>query len=227
MQVPVEQTIILSLKIALAAVAFNTPFCLFVGWYLARRQFRGKTLIETLVNMPLVVPPVVTGYFLLIVFGRKGLLGQWLYAATGLALSFSWQAAALAAAVVSFPLFANAVRVAIENVDPRLEEAARVLRAGRWRVYLQVTLPLSMNGIAAGLFLCFARSLGEFGATIMVAGNIPGRTQTIPLAIYSLVNQADEQQALILVGISILISYASLFAGQVLQRRWQGRKTHE
>lgn len=223
MQTAIEQTVFLSLKVALAAVALNLPFALLGGWLLARHHFRGKTVIETLVNMPLVLPPVVTGYFLLIVFGRNGLLGQWIFAATGVALSFTWQAAALAAAVVSFPLFANTVRVAIENVDPRLEEAGRVLRANRWQVFRRITLPLSRNGIAAGLFLCFARSLGEFGATIMVAGNIAGETRTIPLAIYSLVNQADERGALYLIAISIFLSYASLFAGQHLQRKWQNR----
>ncbi len=217
-----EQTLFLSLKVAFTAMLINLPWGLWLGWFLARKQFRGKMLLDTLVNLPLVLPPVVTGYFLLIVFGREGLLGRWLYDAFGLALSFTWQAAALAAAVVSFPLYVRSVRVAIENVDPRLEEAARVLRAGRWQVFRRITLPLSINGVIAGLILAFARSLGEFGATIMVAGNIPGETQTIPLAIFSLVNQpSGERSAMILILISILFSYAGLALSEYWLRRWK------
>lgn len=224
MQATIDQTILLSLKVALTAVFSSLPFGIFIGWLFARCEFAGKIVLDTLVNMPLVLPPVVTGYFLLIVFGRNGILGKWLYSATGLALSFTWQAAALAAAVVSFPLLVNAIRVAIENVDPKLEEAGRVLRAGRWQVFLKITIPMSFNGIVAGILLSFARSLGEFGATIMVAGNIAGETRTIPLAIYSFVNQANERDALILVGVSIAIAYASLIFAQILQRRWQRRE---
>ncbi len=217
-----EQTLFLSLKVAFTAMLINLPWGLWLGWFLARKQFRGKMLLDTLVNLPLVLPPVVTGYFLLVVFGREGLLGRWLYDAFGLALSFTWQAAALAAAVVSFPLYVRSVRVAIENVDPRLEEAARVLRAGRWQVFRRITLPLSINGVIAGLILAFARSLGEFGATIMVAGNIPGETQTIPLAIFSLVNQpSGERSAMILILISILFSYAGLALSEYWLRRWK------
>lgn len=217
-----EQTLFLSLKVAFTAMLINLPWGLWLGWFLARKQFRGKMLLDTLVNLPLVLPPVVTGYFLLIVFGREGLLGRWLFDAFGLALSFTWQAAALAAAVVSFPLYVRSVRVAIENVDPRLEEAARVLRAGRWQVFRRITLPLSINGVIAGLILAFARSLGEFGATIMVAGNIPGETQTIPLAIFSLVNQpSGERSAMILILISILFSYAGLALSEYWLRRWK------
>ncbi len=217
-----EQTLFLSLKVAFTAMLINLPWGLWLGWFLARKQFRGKMLLDTLVNLPLVLPPVVTGYFLLVVFGREGLLGRWLYDAFGLALSFTWQAAALAAAVVSFPLYVRSVRVAIENVDPRLEEAARVLRAGRWQVFRRITLPLSINGVIAGLILAFARSLGEFGATIMVAGNIPGETQTIPLAIFSLVNQpSGERSAMFLILISILFSYAGLALSEYWLRRWK------
>lgn len=217
-----EQTLLLSLKVAFAAMLMNLPVGLWIGWLLARKQFRGKMLLDTLVNLPLVLPPVVTGYFLLLVFGREGLVGRWLYQAFGLALSFTWQAAALAAAVVSFPLYVRSVRVAIENVDPRLEEAARVLRATRWDVFRRVTLPLSVNGVIAGLILAFARSLGEFGATIMVAGNIPGKTQTIPLAIFSLVNQpSGERAAMILIIVSILFSYGGLALSEYMLRRWK------
>jgi len=226
LQIAIEQTIFLSLKVAFAAVLLNLPFGIFIGWLFARRKFPGKIALDTLVNMPLVLPPVVTGYFLLVVFGRNGILGKWLYSATGLALSFTWQAAALAAAVVSFPLLANAVRVAIENVNPKLEEAGRVLRASRWKVFWKITIPLSLNGIIAGALLSFARSLGEFGATIMVAGNIAGETRTIPLSIYSLVNQAKEHDALILVGVSILIAYGTLVMAQILQQSWR-KEAHE
>lgn len=218
----IEQTVLLSVRVALSAMLVNLAPGLFLGWLFARRDFAGKMLFDTLVNLPLVLPPVVTGYFLLLIFGREGILGKWLFAATGLALSFTWQAAALAAAVVSFPLFVRAVRVAIENIDPKLEEAGRVLRAGKWRVFWQITFPLASNGVIAGLLLVFARSLGEFGATIMVAGNIPGKTQTIPLAIFSLVNQpSGERHAAMLIVISIIFAYGSLLISELLLRRWR------
>ena len=222
MYTSIEQTIFLSLKIAFAAVLVNFPPGLFFGWLLARKSFRGKLVLDTAVNLPLVLPPVVTGYFLLLLFGREGIFGSWLYAATGLALSFTWQAAALAAAVVSFPLLVRSVRVAIENVDPRLEEAGRVLRAGPWRVFWRITFPMASNGVIAGLLLAFARSLGEFGATIMVAGNIPGKTQTMPLAIFSLVNQPNgEKQAAVLIIAAIVFAYASLIGSELLMRHWR------
>ncbi len=215
-----EQAVLLSLKVAFAAVLAIFPPGLALGWLLARKRFAGRMLLDTLVNLPLVLPPVVTGYFLLLVFGREGLVGKWLYMHTGLALSFTWQAAALAAAAVSFPLYVRTVRVAIEAVDPRLEEAARVLRAGRWQVFRRITLPLSFHGVVAGLILAFARSLGEFGATIMVAGNIPGKTQTLPLAIFSLVNQpGGERMAARLVLFSIIFAYSGLLVAEILLRR--------
>lgn len=220
--VAVELTIWLSIKVALAAVGLNLVPGLFFGWLLARKQFRGKMLLDTLINLPLVMPPVVTGYFLLILFGRRGVFGKWLFEHTGLALSFTWQAAALAAAVVALPLYVRSVRVAIESVDPRIEEAARVLRASPWKTFWKVTLPLSRHGILAGLVLAFARSLGEFGATIMVAGNIPGETQTIPLAIFSLVNRpGGERQAAVLIIVSIVLAYLSLIVSEWLLRRWK------
>lgn len=221
LETTLQQIVLLSLQVAAVAALATVPPGIFTGWLLARRHFRGKMLFDTLINLPLVLPPVVTGYFLLVVFGREGVLGKWLHQVTGIALSFTWQAAALAAAVVSFPLFVRAVRVAIENIDPRLEEAASVLRAGAWSTFRRITLPLAANGIIAGLLITFARSLGEFGATIMVAGNIPGKTQTIPLAIFSLVNRpGGERTALLLIAISILLSYGSLLASEWLLRRW-------
>lgn len=182
---PTTEIIQLSLKISLIATLLDLPFAIACGWLLARKNFRGKMLFDTLVNLPLVLPPVVTGYFLLMVFGRNGFIGKYFYAYFGISISFTWQAAAIAAAVVAFPLCVRAIRVAIENIDPRIEEAARTLRAGRWFIFRRITLPLSANGIIAGLLLAFARCLGEFGATIMFAGNIPGETQTMPLAVFS------------------------------------------
>ncbi len=221
-----SQTILLSLKVASAAAATIFIPGIALGWLFARRNFPGKLLVDTLVNLPLVLPPIVTGYFLLIVFGRNGVLGRWLFETFGLALTFTWQAASLAAAVVSFPLFVRAVRVAIENVDPKIEEAGRVLRTSAWQTFLKVTLPLSRNGIIAGAMLAFARSFGEFGATIMVAGNIPGETQTIPMAIYSLVNQpGGENRATWFILISIVIAYGSLLTSEILLRRWRQDKS--
>ncbi|KAA3654583.1 MAG: molybdate ABC transporter permease [Calditrichaeota bacterium] len=219
---PITEIVQLSLKISIVATFIDLPFAVACGWLLARKNFRGKMLFDTLVNLPLVLPPVVTGYFLLFVFGRNGLVGKYIFQVFGMALSFTWQAAAIAAAVVAFPLFVRAIRVAIENVDPRIEEAARTLRAGRWHIFRRITLPLSANGIIAGLLLAFARCLGEFGATIMFAGNIPGETQTMPLAIFSLANQIGrETEIMVLIGVAIAFSFGSLIVSELLLRRWR------
>ncbi|MCA9732339.1 MAG: molybdate ABC transporter permease subunit [Deferribacteres bacterium] len=219
---PTTEIIQLSLKISLIATLLDLPFAIACGWLLARKNFRGKMLFDTLVNLPLVLPPVVTGYFLLMVFGRNGFIGKYFYAYFGISISFTWQAAAIAAAVVAFPLCVRAIRVAIENIDPRIEEAARTLRAGRWFIFRRITLPLSANGIIAGLLLAFARCLGEFGATIMFAGNIPGETQTMPLAVFSLANQAGQDtKILLLIAIALAFSFASLAISEILLRRWR------
>lgn len=214
------QAIRLSLQVALAAVAVGLPPAVALGWWLARKRFRGKSLVETILNLPLVLPPVVTGYLLLVALGRRGFVGglldQWL----GVRLIFTWQGAALASAVVAFPLMLRAIRLAFAAVDPRLEQAARTLGAGPARAFFGVSLPLARNGLVAGCVLGFARSLGEFGATLMIAGNIPGETRTIPLFIYTLLESPDgPARARRLIVASILIAAAAMFVGERLERR--------
>ena len=210
----------LSLQVALCAALLSMPFAIFAGYVLARFQFLGKWLLEVLIDLPLVLPPVVTGYLLLVGFGPHGPIGSMLNEAFGIKIVFTWLGAALASAVVSFPLMVRAIRLAFQGVDPRFEMAARSLGAGRLRAFFTVALPLARRGLIAGFMLAFARSLGEFGATIMVAGNIEGRTRTIPLAIYTLTNQPDGMvRAWRLVGLSILLACAALVASEWLDRR--------
>ena len=178
----------LSLQVALMATLVSLPAGIAMGYLLARGRFWGKTLVETALSLPLVLPPVVTGYLLLVLLGRRGWIGQYLDQWFGIHLVFTWQGAALASAVMAFPLMVRAIRVAFGEVDIRLEQAARTLGAGPLETFLRVSMPLARRGIVAGAILAFARSLGEFGATIMIAGNIPGETQTIPLLIYSQAN---------------------------------------
>ena len=213
------QVLGLSLRVALACVALTLPPATALGWLLARRDFRGKLLVDGLCHLPLVLPPVVTGYLLLLLFGRRGLFGPLLEAA-GISLAFDWKGAALASAVVGFPLALRAVRLAIENVEPRLEGVARTLGAGPLRVFFTVTLRLAAPGLWVGALLAFARSLGEFGATITFAANIAGQTRTIPSAIYTYLNQpGGEGRAMRLVWISIAVSLAALLASEWAARR--------
>lgn len=216
--------ILISLKVAAIAVAASLPAGVLLGWLLARKSFFGKSLVETMVNLPLVLPPVVTGYLLLVAFGRQGVLGSFLESAFGWRLIFDWKGAALAAAIVAFPLMVRSIRVAILSVDPRLEHASRTLGVGPVRTFFSVTLPLARHGVVAGAVLAFARCLGEFGATIMVAGNIPGTTQTIPLKIY---NQLEVPGGLEdswrIVLFSIAMAAAALFLGDWMDRRHQER----
>ena len=200
----------LTLRVAAVATLLNLPFALAVSWLVTKKRVRGGFIIELLTSLPLALPPVVVGYFLLLVFGRGSLVGSFLSDALGLSLVFTWLAAVLASAVVSFPLMARAVMVAMAGVDERLEMSARSLGAGAWRVFVTITIPLAYRGILAGVLLGFVRALGEFGATIVVAGNIPGRTQTLPLAIFSNVQLGDDATALRLVGISIALALATL-----------------
>ncbi|MEX0676888.1 MAG: molybdate ABC transporter permease subunit [Pirellulales bacterium] len=210
----------LSFKVGLCAVLASLPFATAVGYLLARWQSRGKWLVELAVNLPLVLPPVVTGYLLLVLFAPRGPVGGALENWFGVRIVFSWIGAAIAAAVVSFPLMVRAIRLAFQAVDPRLEMAARSLGAGRVGAFWSVTLPLAKSGVLAGCVLAFARSLGEFGATIMVAGNIVGETQTIPLAIFSYSNRpGTEADVWRLVGISIVLAAAALVASEWLERR--------
>ncbi|QDV25508.1 molybdate ABC transporter permease subunit [Aureliella helgolandensis] len=214
------EAIRLSLLVASFAVAGCLPLGIALGWVLARKQFFGKNLLETLVNLPLVLPPVVTGYLLLISFGRNGPVGSLLERWLGMRLVFDWKGAALAAAVVSFPLMVRAIRTGFSTVDRRLEQTARTLGASPLDCFFSISLPLALHGILAGCVLAFARSLGEFGATIMIAGNIPGETRTIPLQIYNqLESPGGIQQCTGLVLFSVLISAVALWVGGWLERR--------
>ena len=195
------------------------PIGIALAWSLARLRWRGKALVETLVALPLVLPPVVTGLVLLKLFGRRGPFGHWLYSHFHLDIVFTWRAVVLALAVMSFPLLVRTVRAAIEEVDPALEQIARTLGASEWRVLLTITLPLAKRGLLAGTLLAFARALGEFGATIMVAGNIPGLTTTLSTNIYQLVQLGEDSHAWMLSAISLVLAFAALWTSERLQRR--------
>jgi molybdate transport system permease protein len=210
----------LSLRVALWAMLGSLPFGILVALVLARGRFWGKTLVDGLVHLPLVMPPVVTGYLLLILFGRRGPLGIFFEEAFGIVFAFRWTGAALACAVMGFPLMVRAIRLSIEAVDRRLEDAAGTLGAGRFWVFALVTLPLTLPGILAGMVLSFAKSLGEFGATITFVSNIPGQTQTLPSAIYTFTQvPGGDPHALRLTLVSIAVSMAALLASELLARR--------
>ncbi|MFM8746454.1 MAG: molybdate ABC transporter permease subunit [Aestuariivirga sp.] len=209
----------LSLKVATVAMIASLPVALAVAWLLARREFWGKSLLNGLVHMPLVMPPVVTGYLLLLAFGARGPIGSFL-AEFGIVFAFRWTGAALACAVMAFPLMVRAIRLSIESVDRKLEAAAGTLGASPAWVVLTVTLPLILPGIIAGMILCFAKAMGEFGATITFVSNIPGETQTLPSAIYSLTQvPGGDAGALRLTAISVAISLAALIVSEFLARR--------
>jgi len=214
----------LSLRVASVATLASLPLGMAVALVLARGRFRGKTLLDGFVHLPLVLPPVVTGYALLLLFGRRGPVGSFLEQAFGIVFSFRWTGAALACAVMGFPLLVRAIRLAIEAVDPRLEEAALSLGAARVWVVATVTLPLALRGIAAGAVLCFAKALGEFGATITFVSNIPGETQTIPSAIYSYTQvPGGDAGAIRLSVIAVCISLAALVASEAVARRAEAK----
>ncbi|WP_213992058.1 molybdate ABC transporter permease subunit [Sodalis sp. dw_96] len=211
------QAVALSLKVSLWAVVCSLPLGILVAWVLVRCRFPGKSLVDGIIHLPLVLPPVVIGYLLLIAMGRRGVIGSWLYQLTGFSFSFSWQGAALASAVVAFPLMVRAIRMSLDAIDLRLEQAARTLGAGPWRVFFTITLPLCFPGIVVGTVLAFARSLGEFGATITFVSNIPGETRTIPLAMYTLIETPGaEGAAARLCVLAILLSLASLLIADAL-----------
>lgn len=214
----------LSLKVAAACVIISLPFGLATAWLLARHDFPGKGLFDSLVHAPLVLPPVAVGYVLLVLLGRRGQIGGWLYDMFGITLIFTWQGAALASAVVAFPLMVRAIRLSLELIDRRMETAARTLGAGRLRVAATITLPLSLPGILTGMMLAFTRSLGEFGATITFVANIPGETRTLPLALYTLVQSpGGEAGALRLMVISLVLALAALGVSELLARRMAAR----
>ena len=210
----------LSIKVALWSVTGSLPFALIVAYLLARFDFPGKSLCDALVHLPLVLPPVVIGYFLLVLLGRRGPLGAFLDQYFGIVLSFRWTGAAVACAVMGFPLMVRAIRLSLEAVDERLEAAARTLGAGRLRVLASVTLPLALPGVITGTLLSFARSLGEFGATITFVSNIPGETRTLPLAIYTYTQvPGGDAHALRLSLIAVAVSIAALLASEIMARR--------
>jgi molybdate transport system permease protein len=217
------EVIRLSLKVSLIGVAATLPIAFALAWLLARGRFPGKLLIDALVHLPLVLPPVVTGWLLLLAFGTSGPAGRFLTDWLGMSLMFRWTGAALAAAVMALPLMVRAIRLSIESVDRRLEDAARSLGAGPWRAFATITLPLSLPGVAAALVLGFARSIGEFGATITFVSNIPGETRTLPLAIYSALQIPGADAAVTRLSfIAVALSLAALVASEWLSRRAGG-----
>ena len=218
---PAETTaLLLSLKVAFWSVAASLPFAVALAWVLSRLSFPGKSLFDAVVHLPLVLPPVVVGYFLLLAFGRRGAVGAFLEEYLGITFIFRWTGAALACAVMGLPLMVRAVRQSLDAVDRGFEAAAATLGASPFWVFASVTLPLILPGILTGMLLSFARSLGEFGATITFVSNIPGETQTLPLAIYAFTQvPGGDAQALRLCILSILLSLAALMASEVLVRR--------
>ncbi|MCZ6681472.1 MAG: molybdate ABC transporter permease subunit [Candidatus Poribacteria bacterium] len=208
--------LVLSIKAASLSLILILPPGLFIGWLLAKFSFRGKSLLNTIVMLPMVLPPVVSGYFLLILFSKRGPIGRLLWQLLGLEIVFSWLAVVLAISVISFPLLVRGIITAMEGVNPQLENAARTLGARRLKVFFTITLPLSYRGIIGGAILGFSRSLGEFGATMMVAGNIPGKTQTLPLAIFNYIQIGQDASAYRLVLLSTVIAFGTLWLSERL-----------
>ncbi len=222
---PLEtEALVLSARVAGWSVLICLPAGIAVAWILARRRFPGMWLLDGIVHLPLVLPPVVVGYVLLVLLGRSGLIGGWLHTTFGVTLAFSWQGAAVAAAVMAFPLMVRAVRLSLETMDRGLEDAARTLGAGELRVWMTVTLPLCLPGILTGTILTFARSLGEFGATITFVSNIPGETRTLPLALYSVTQvPGDPVPAIRLALISVAVALLALVVSELMARRMSAR----
>jgi molybdate transport system permease protein len=206
-------------RMAVLSTLLVLPPGLAVAWWLARVRWRGKALVETLVTMPLVLPPVVTGLALLKLFGRRGIAGHWLHETFGVDVVFTWRAVVIALAVMSLPLFVRTARTAFEEVNPVFEEMGRALGANEWRIFFTITLPLAKRGVLAGTMLAVARALGEFGATIMVAGNIPGQTTTLSIAIYQYVQLGQDSHAWMLAGISAALAFAAVLGSESLVRR--------
>ena len=220
MDASIAITLALTLKVAAWATAINLVLGVAVGWLLARRRFIGREVLDAVLTLPLVLPPTVVGYYLLVVIGRRGWLGHWLHDTFGINLIFTWQGAVIAATLVAFPLVLKSARAAFEGVDAQLEQAARVLGLGEWAVFFRVTLPMAWRGVLAGVLLAFARALGEFGATLMVAGSIPGRTQTLSVAIYEAVQAGQDSTANTLVLITSVTCVAVLLsAGRLAPAR--------
>ena len=217
---PELNAIYLSLKVATIAILFALPVATFIAWILSRKQFWGKQLLNGIVHLPLVLPPVVIGYLLLIVMAKRGAIGQYLWEWFGFSFSFSWRGAVLASAVMAFPLMVRSIKQAFDAIDPKLEQAARTLGASPLKVFFTLNLPLSFSGVIAGAVLGFARSLGEFGATITFVSNIPNQTQTIPAALFTFIETPDgELAAARLCAIAIVISLIALSASEWLAER--------
>ncbi len=223
MTAPALVALALSAKVALVATLVILPFGVALGWLLARREVPGKAVIETLAALPLVLPPTAVGYLLLRLLARDGALGGRTLG-FDLDLLFTWKGAVLAAAVMSFPLVVRTARVAFEEVDPRLEAMARTLGLGPWRAFFEVTLPLARRGLAAAAVIGFTRALGEFGATVIVAGNIPGKTQTLALAIFSDLQIGRDAEATTLVAITVVLAFVALWTVEILTRRGRARR---
>jgi molybdate transport system permease protein len=214
------QALMLSLKVAGFAILWLIPTGIGLAWLLAKKKFVGKSILESIVHLPLVLPPVVIGYLLLVVMGRQGIIGEWLNDVFGIVFSFSWKGASLACVIVALPLMVRSIRLSLETIDSRLEEAAATLGASPIRVFFTITLPLIIPGVITGTMLSFARSLGEFGATISFVSNIPGETQTIPLAMYTFIETPGaEMEAARLCVISILIALSSLMLSEWLNKK--------
>ncbi|AEX24367.1 molybdate ABC transporter permease subunit [Vibrio sp. EJY3] len=214
------QALILSLKVGAFAVLWLIPLGVLLAWLLSRKTFFGKSVLDSLIHLPLVLPPVVIGYLLLLSLGRQGGMGSWLYEHLGLVFSFDWKGAVVACIVVALPLMVRSVRLSLESVDPKLEHAASTLGASPFKVFMTITLPLTIPGIITGTMLSFARSLGEFGATISFVSNIPGETQTIPLAMYNFIETPGaEMQAARLCIISIALALSTLMASEWMNRK--------
>ncbi|MBP6114451.1 MAG: molybdate ABC transporter permease subunit [Acinetobacter sp.] len=223
MELNVEEwnALLLSAKVAGFATLISLPFAILVAWFLARYQFRFKYIVEALLQMPLVLPPVVLGYLLLISFGTQGWIGKFLYQ-FGIQLAFNWKGAVLASIIVAFPLMVQPIRLSFQMINRELEIVAGSLGASPFKVFLSISLPLSLPGILIGSILCFSRSLGEFGATITFVGNIPDETRTIPIAIYTLIQQPNgEQMAMRLVVLSLILAFSSLIANYWIMQKYQ------
>jgi molybdate transport system permease protein len=208
---------------AVLSTVLLIPPGLAVAWALARGQWRGKALVETLVTLPLVLPPVVTGLVLLKLLGRRGFIGKWVHDSFGMDMAFTWRAVAVALAIMSFPLFVRAARSAFEALNPELEQIAKTLGAGAWKVFFTITVPLAKRGLLAGVMLAFARALGEFGATITVAGNIPGQTTTASVAIYQYIQNGEDSHAMMLAGVSAVLAFAAVLVAQLMSENRRQR----
>ncbi len=220
------EAVVISLKVAMLCAVCSFPISLFFGWLLARKEFYGKSVVDALVHLPLVMPPVTVGYLLLLTLGIRGFIGQYLFEWFGIRLAFNFYAAIIASIVVSLPLFVRSIRLSFEMADKGIEEAARTLGAGKLRTFMVITLPLALPGILSGFILSFARSLGEFGATMTLAGNIEGVTRTLPLAIYSFMNiPGGEGAAMRLAGLSVVLSLGAFIISEYLAARCKRMKT--